>query len=87
MKKDVKLYNMIFPLWTLFFLPPAWLVVLPANFVIDSLVFRLAAKVSKLQGVASLYKKSILKIWGFGFLADIIGAAFLFLAFAFEKRL
>ncbi|MDO4714625.1 MAG: hypothetical protein Q4B28_08600 [bacterium] len=87
MKKDIKLYNVIFPIWMLFFLPPVWLVVLSANFVIDSLVFRLAAKVSKLQGIASLYTKSILKIWGFGFLADIIGAGFLFLAFALEKPL
>lgn len=87
MKKDMKLYNVIFPIWMLFFLPPVRLVILPANFVIDSLVFRLAAKVSKLQGIASLYKKSILKIWGFGFLADIIGAGFLFLAFALEKPL
>lgn len=39
MKKDMKLYNVIFPIWMLFFLPPVRLVVLPANFVIDSLVF------------------------------------------------
>jgi hypothetical protein len=85
MKKGIKLYNVIFPIWMLLFLPPVWLVVFPANFAIDSLVFRLGAKFAKLQNILAVYKKSILKIWGFGFLADLLGAGFLFLSFALEK--
>ena len=64
MKKRIKLYNVIFPIWMLLFLPPAWLVVFPANFAIDSLVFRLGAKFAKLQNILAVYKKSILKIFG-----------------------
>ena len=85
MKKGIKLYNVIFPIWMLLFLPPVWLVVFPANFAIDSLVFRLGSKFAKLQNILAVYKKSILKIWGFGFLADLLGAGFLFLSFALEK--
>ena len=36
--KPVKLYNAIFPIWILIIFPTTWLIVLPANFVIDLLV-------------------------------------------------
>ena len=32
---DVRLYNVLFPVWLLWFFPVTWIVVLPANFVID----------------------------------------------------
>ena len=38
MKKDVTLYNVIFPFWMLLLIPQVWLIVLPGNFLIDSLV-------------------------------------------------
>ena len=72
-----KLYNVVFPLWMLLVYPPAWLVVLPANFVVDSLVLLLAAAVLKLDNKKELYKKSILRIWLLGFAADLVGAAVL----------
>ena len=73
----VTLYNVIFPVWMLILIPTVWIVVLPANFIIDSLVLLLAFHLLKLNDRKTLYKQSILKVWGFGFLADMIGAGFL----------
>ena len=87
MQKNLKLYNIFFPFWSLFLFPPFFLLSLPVNFLIDSVVFLLAAKTLKLQNLKNIYKKSIWKIRGFGFLADIIGAIFLFLSNYIKDRL
>ena len=79
--KKIKLYNVIFPVWFLFVFPPVLLLVLPGNFIIDSMIFFLAAKFLTIKNIKSIYKKTILRVWGFGFLADIVGAVFLFLSF------
>lgn len=80
MKKDqsVRLYNVMFPIWFLLFLPPLWLAVLPVNFGIDSLVLMLSARKQGIAARKALWKKHILAVWGIGFLSDIIGAALLF---------
>ena len=83
--KEIRLYNLLFPIWFLMFIPLAWLIVLPANFIIDSLVILLTMKQLGIKFKKTMYKRTILKVWSFGFLADIIGAAFLFLTmFVFE---
>lgn len=80
--KQVKLYNVIFPIWVIMFFPPIILITMIGNFIIDSLVviicfyaFKLANEQRKL---GSFYMHSIWKVWIFGFIADIIGAVFLF---------
>ncbi|MGI6257721.1 MAG: hypothetical protein ACOYJU_06605 [Anaerovoracaceae bacterium] len=76
-KSKIKLYNVLFPMYMLWILPPIVLVLIPANFVIDSIV--LVATLSILQlPKKEIYKMTIVPIWGFGFLADLIGSAFLF---------
>ena len=45
--KPVKLYNAIFPIWILIIFPTTWLIVLPANFVIDLLVMLITLKCMK----------------------------------------
>ncbi|RTR29603.1 hypothetical protein EKG37_15020 [Robertmurraya yapensis] len=79
----MKVYNVIFPIWMLLFFPPVIFIALAGNFVIDSLVIIVCFFLFKLTnqglGLKTFYKKSILKVWLFGFLADIIGAVFLFL--------
>ena len=87
MQKNLKLYNIFFPFWSLFLFPQFFLLSLPVNFLIDSVVFLLAAKTLKLQNLKNIYKKGIRKIRGFGFLADIIGAIFLFLSNYIKDRL
>lgn len=80
--KQVKLYNVIFPIWLLLFFPPVIFITLIGNFVIDSLVllacFFLFELTNKQKNLKEFYKSSILKVWIFGFLADILGAAILF---------
>ena len=81
--KQLKLYNVIFPIWFLLFFPPVILVTLLGNFIIDSLVllacfflFKLAVEQKNFK---EFYKACIVKFWLFGFLADIAGAAILFI--------
>ncbi|WP_066507514.1 hypothetical protein [Abyssisolibacter fermentans] len=81
--KEIKLYNVIFPIWIILFLPPVILFTLAGNFVIDSLVVIGCFYAFKLRNyqfdLKSFYKKNILKVWIFGFIADFIGAIILFL--------
>ena len=45
MKKGrVKLYNVLFPVWMLMMFPGMWLIILPGNFIIDSLVLLITMK-------------------------------------------
>mgnify|MGYP000889100713 CR=1 FL=1 len=82
MKRTTKLYNVIFPIWFLLFFPPVILITLLGNYTIDSLVIAACFFVYKLADsefeLKAFYKKSILKVWLYGFLADFIGAAILF---------
>jgi len=81
--KQIKLYNVIFPIWFLLFFPPVIFITLVGNFIIDSLVIMACFFIFKLTNIRNnlktFYKKSILRVWIFGFLADIMGAAILFL--------
>ncbi len=81
MKRDVKLYNLIFPMWGIYFFgllfPPFLLILLPANFIVDTLMLLLLFWWLKLPEKKTLYWKSIWKTWGFGFLADVLAAGVL----------
>ena len=66
-------------------IPQLWLVILPGNFIIDSLVLMISMYALKMTEKKQWYKQHILKIFLFGMLSDIIGAAYLFLtAFILE---
>ena len=71
---SIRLYNVMFPIWFFYFFPVCWLLILPVNFAVDSLVLFLSAWCQKLDNRGSLWKKYILPVWGFGFLADLLGA-------------
>ena len=77
--RTIKLYNVLFPLWMLLMFPQAWLIVLPGNLVIDSLVLVVAMLALKLSEKRTFYKRHILSIYGFGMLTDVIGAAYMLL--------
>ncbi len=83
-KKNVTLYNLIFPIWLLWLLPTTWIVILPANFLVDLLVVVLTLKYLKVQGLKQKVKQVIFKVWIFGFLADFIGTAAMFMANAID---
>ena len=78
-KKDIKLYNVLFPFWMLLLFPTIWLIVLPGNFVIDSLVLIISMFLLKISDKKHYYKRHILKIYGFGMLSDIVGSAYMLL--------
>lgn len=82
MKKEVRLYNIFFPLWYLvLFWPllvpslPVFLLLLPINFAMDSLVLVVTTKCLHLEHKARLWGRSILPVWLLGFLCDFLGAA------------
>ncbi len=83
-KKSVKLYNVLFPFWMLMLFPQVWLIVLPGNFIIDSLVLIISMYALKIADKKQLYKKHILTIFIFGLLSDFAGAAFLLLTMILE---
>ncbi|MBE6144372.1 MAG: DUF4825 domain-containing protein [Firmicutes bacterium] len=72
-----KLYNVIFPIWLILMVPPIVLLVIPSNFIIDSIVLIIGFKILKLTNWFEKYKKSILKVWIFGFIVDIFGSILL----------
>ncbi len=74
-----KLHNVLFPFWMIMMFPIAWLVILPGNFIIDSLVLLISMAALKITDRKLCYKKYIFKIFTFGMLSDIIGAAYLML--------
>ena len=75
MKKTVKLYNVIMPIWLMFLYPTfLWFIILPLNFVIDSAVVLIVQRVRKIEQTRRVWQSSILKVWIFGFLSDFIGA-------------
>ena len=74
--KETRLYNVYFPIWLLLSFPLAWILVLPVNFLIDSLVLLLSLLILKIQNKKERYKKYILSIFGFGLLADSFGLAY-----------
>ena len=83
--KKTKLYNVLFPFWMLLLFPQLWLIVLPGNFIIDSLVLLVSLCILKIADKKQWYKKHIVKIFAFGMLSDIIGAAYmLFMMIVFE---
>ena len=65
-------------MWSIYFFgllfPPFLLILLPANFAVDSLMLLFLFAWLKLPEKKEWYKKTILKTWGFGFLADILAS-------------
>lgn len=79
-KQEVRLYNMIMPVWLLVIFPVTWIPVLAGNFVIDSLLLLLFLKLRKHDDIRTKWKKSIVKVWLFGMLSDIVGGAIIVLS-------
>ena len=89
-KQSVTLYNILFPVWLLVWIPsPLWLLLIPLNFVIDYVVLykSLPDDVERSKNFpGSVPRKAFCntyawKICAAGFAADFIGSLFLFAAF------
>lgn len=73
----MKLYNILFPIWLLFLVPTIWLIAIPLNFIIDSIILFISMKVFKIEDKKNFYLKHIFFIFLFGFLSDMLGALML----------
>lgn len=77
--RGVRLYNVLFPFWMLLWFPQVWFIVLPGNFLVDSLVLILSMYALKMVDKKQWYRRHILKIYGFGMLSDLIGSGYMLL--------
>ena len=74
MKREAKFYNLIFPVWLILWFPPLiWLVLMPANYLVDRLVFTLSAKRQNPGLRWGFFAKHTWKLWLWGMVADLIG--------------
>lgn len=78
MKKQVRLYNVLFPIWVLWLFPQVLAIVLPGNLVIDCLVLFFALLALKHTQKAAVVKQLWWKFWLLGFAADLVGTAWMF---------
>ncbi|MBQ7504863.1 MAG: hypothetical protein IJT79_06060 [Ruminococcus sp.] len=79
MKKDYKLYNMIFPPFFLIGLTPwFWGASIIGNFVIDSLVLLIIILIVFKRLDFKFYIRKIFAVYGLGFAADLVGIIYLF---------
>lgn len=75
-----KMYSLVLPIWLLLVSGPVlWILILTSNFFVATLVLIIACNVFKLKNVLKIYKRSIIKMVLYGFLADAIGASLLLL--------
>lgn len=77
-KRDIRLYNVAFPVWMLWLVPQVFLICAVANLIIDGAVVLISSKVLKFFDIIKKNIKCIFLVWIFGFLADFAGTIFLF---------
>lgn len=79
MKKQTRIYNVIFPIWLLILFPQVLVFVIPANLAVDCAVLSLTLLALKHAQKGAVVKKLWWKFWLLGFAADLIGVAWMFL--------
>lgn len=77
MKKEYRLYNVLFPVWLLWLFPQVLLIVLPGNLAIDCLVLFCALCALKHGQKGAVVKQLWWKFWLLGFAADLAGTAWM----------
>ena len=73
-KQRITLYNLIFPVWLIWLMPPVLLLILPANFLWDLLVMVLTMRVLQVTDQKKMIQRVIIRVWLCGFLADLAGS-------------
>lgn len=79
MKRETRLYNILFPIWILWLFPQVLLLVLPGNLLIDCLVLFLTLLALKHGAKKAVLRQLWWKFWLLGFAADLIGTAWMLL--------
>ena len=67
MKREIKLYNVLFPIWILYFFPQVWIVTVPGNLLIDCGLLLLTLAVLKHTEKRAVLKALWWKFWLLGF--------------------
>ena len=79
-----RIYNVLFPLWLLVWIPsPLWLILIPANYLIDRLVLRLSLPKDEMRD--SFLPGVTWKVCLAGFAADIAGSLILLGILSIQK--
>lgn len=73
MKKE-KIYSSVFPMWMLLLIPTTWIIMLPLNYVWDTIILLIAFCIVKVEKKAEVYKNCIIRVWFFGILSSLLGA-------------
>lgn len=79
MKKDIRLYNILLPIWLLVLFPQTWLVVLPGNLAVDCLVLFCTLCALRHTQKGAVLKQLWWKFWLLGFAADGVGILWMIL--------
>ncbi len=75
-RNEIRLYNVLFPIWLLVFIPSfLWLILIPANYLIDRTVLYYSLPEERRKNFC---RRHTWKICIAGFLADFAGGLFLF---------
>lgn len=77
--RDIKIFNVVFPLWFMMFVPPFIFIPLVSNFIIDSIVIYLTLRSNHFVLSRKKFWRLVFFAWIFGFIADLIGAGLLLL--------
>lgn len=85
-RQQITLYNLIFPVWLIWLLPPVVFLILPANFLYDLLVTALTMRVLQVSERKAKIQRVIVRIWLYGFLADLAGSVGLVLVSFVEPK-
>lgn len=79
MKKQTRIYNVIFPIWILILFPQLLVFVIPGNLIVDCAVLWFALLALKHPRKGAVVKKLWWRFWLLGFAADAIGVVWMFL--------
>ena len=74
MKKEIRLYNILLPIWMLVWWPSwLWLFLIPGNYLVDRLVFRWSLRGR--EDAPALCRRHTWKLCLAGFVSDFVGAS------------
>ena len=79
MKKDIKLYNILFPIWLLWLFPSFWIIIVPINLTIEVLVQYFSYKKLGVKDIKGNINASFLRVFLLGIVSDALASLFLFL--------
>ncbi|MEG2645955.1 MAG: hypothetical protein RSA08_02870 [Clostridia bacterium] len=72
-----KLFNIMLPICILIIITAMGIYIIPVNFILNSIVLLFSLAILKISSKLEIYKKTIFKVFIFGFLVNIVGSIIL----------